>query len=268
MKTEPTGALSGVELFDRTTSLLWFRILLSSLGLLTFKIGRSLKNIHPSFLREGDTLNSFLRRDGNFIHPTAVLDHQVEMGSNNYIGPYCVITGPVKIGNNNRFESFCCIGAPPEHKSYVNKPFASVEIANDCVFREFVRIHSGTIGNTLILNRVWVLNGAYIAHDSTIHDDVTISGNTQIGGHTEIFRGANIGLNVSIHQYSRIGHFSMLGMSTVVTKKSLIEPFNTYAGNPARFLKRNLIGIKKNNLTDIDIQRYSNEFLNSLKIAV
>lgn len=35
----------------------------------------------------------------NFIHPTAIIYEDVEIGDNNYIGAYCII------------------GAPPEHKN-------------------------------------------------------------------------------------------------------------------------------------------------------
>ena len=57
----------------------------------------------------------------NFVHPTAIIYPNVEMGDNNYIGPYCVIGAPAEsrgnwgaqgkviIGNNNRFTGLVTI---------------------------------------------------------------------------------------------------------------------------------------------------------------
>jgi UDP-N-acetylglucosamine acyltransferase len=93
-----------------------------------------------------------------------------------------------------------------------------------------------------------------------VGDHVTVSGNAAMGGHCHIFEGANIGLNVSIHQYSVIGHYAMIGMGTVITKKSVIEPVKTYIGNPAKFLKVNQYAIDKNGLSIKQIDAFNTEF--------
>lgn len=203
----------------------------------------------------------------NVIHPTAIIDSRATLGEGNYIGPYSVIEGPVVIGNNNRLEAFCSIGLSPEHKEYVHGPYQSVRIGSDCIIREFVTINSGTTGDTFIGDHNWILRGAYIGHDAVIENHVTVSCNALIAGHVHVFEGANLGLNTVIHQYSRIGHYAMLGMSTVVTKKSLIEPFGTYVGNPARFLKKNEIGIKKSKLSAVEIQGCMDRFYQTIKVA-
>jgi UDP-N-acetylglucosamine acyltransferase len=121
-------------------------------------------------------------------------------------------------------------------------------------------VNSGTTTNSTIGDNVSLLHACYVAHDSIIGNNVTISGNSAMGGHCTILEGANIGLNVSIHQYSIIGHYAMIGMGTVITKKSVIEPTNTYVGNPARFLKINQYAITKNNLSTQDLERFKTEF--------
>ena len=54
----------------------------------------------------------------NFIHPTAHVESQVQIGYGNYIGPFCYLTGKLTVGNKNRFESHCAVGTRPEHKDY------------------------------------------------------------------------------------------------------------------------------------------------------
>lgn len=201
----------------------------------------------------------------NIIHPTAVVDPDVKMGSGNYIGPHCVIAGPVKIGSGNRFEAFCTIGTPPEHEHFWKSKFESVVIGDNCMIREFVTINAGTVSNTTLESRVNILRGAYVGHDSHIEWGVTLSANSLLGGHCHVFQGANLGLNVAVHQFSVIGHYAMLGMSTVVTKKSRIEPGNTYVGVPARFLKINQVGLTRNQISETDLSTFCRQFSDKIE---
>ena len=202
---------------------------------------------------------------GNIIHPTAIVSPDLILGTNNYIGPYCVIGPKVKIGNNNRFEAYCSVGMPPEHKDFWDKEYAGVDIGNGGKFREFITINSGTTTNTTILDNVALLKGCYVGHDSIVHNDVTISCHVAMGGHCTIQQGANLGISVSVHQYTHIGQYSMLGMGCVVTKTSCILPFNTYVGNPARLLKLNQIGVKKSGFSIDEVKRLQLEFSQKFK---
>lgn len=201
-----------------------------------------------------------LKLDSNFVHSTAVIDPSVEMGENNYIGPYCVIGKGAVIGSNNRFEAFCSIAAPPEHKDFWHGDYQSVIIGNNCVIREYVTINSGTKTHTQIGSNVIFLRGVHVGHDSIVENGVTLSCHVLLSGHSHICEGANLGLNVAVHQFSVIGHYAMVGMSTVITKKSEIEPFKTYIGNPARFLKNNEVAIKRNKLSLKDIDEASQRY--------
>lgn len=56
----------------------------------------------------------------------------------------------------------------------------------------------------------------------------------------------------------------MLGMGTIVVKKSQIEPFKIFIGNPAKYLKSNSVAIERNNFNSEDILRFQelyNDFL-------
>jgi acyl-[acyl carrier protein]--UDP-N-acetylglucosamine O-acyltransferase len=70
--------------------------------------------------------------------------------------------------------------------------------------------------------------------------------------------GVNMGLGSICHQFKIIGAYSMIGMGTIVTKNSKIEPGNIYIGSPSRFLKENTIGLERNNI--------NKEYLNNLII--
>ncbi|MDD5770332.1 MAG: hypothetical protein PHE25_05150 [Candidatus Gracilibacteria bacterium] len=201
----------------------------------------------------------------NIIHNTAIIEDGVIIGKNNYIGPFCYIKSGTIIGNNNRFEGYCSIGTTPEYygKNYKE---TNVIIGNNNIFREFVIITNGTNINTIIKNNIILLNKTYIAHDSFIDDNVTCSCNVSIAGFVSIMKGANIGMCVNIHQNCIVGAYSMLGMGTIVTKKSIIEPGKIYVGNPAKYLKDNIIGLAKSEIDKNTLLKYEKEFYVKLKV--
>lgn len=204
---------------------------------------------------------NFKNTNSNFIHPTAVIDSTVTLGIGNYIGPYCVIGPNVKVGNNNRFEAFCSIGSAPEHKLFWNSMYKSVIIGNSCCFREFVTINAGTTLNTVLQNDIIMLSGSHVGHDSVVENKVTISRSVVLAGHCYICEGANIGLGAMLHQFSIIGHYAMIGMGAIITKKTIVEPLNVYAGNPAKFIKKNEIGMKIHNINTSQILLLQNNYL-------
>jgi UDP-N-acetylglucosamine acyltransferase len=202
----------------------------------------------------------------NFIHHTAIIESTVKVGTGNYIGPYCHITGNTVIGDNNRFESYCSIGAPAEHKDYFYDKNGKLYIGNNNVIREFVTIHSGTTRPTQIEDNIIILNHSHIAHDVYIEKNVTISAGVTFAGHCYVMEGANVALGSLIHQFQVIGAYSMTGMGCVVTKTTPIEPAGIYIGAPARFLKKNKVGLERNNITDHDINALMDKY-NELRNA-
>ena len=194
--------------------------------------------------------------NNNFIHPTAIVGYDVELGKNNYIGANCYIVGNVSIGDNNHFEAFCSIGTFPEHRSFFNdKKTMGVKIGNNNVFREFTTINSGCYCNTVLDSNIWMLRGSHVGHDAVIHKDTTLSCNVIIGGHSIIGCDVNFGIGAICHQFSVIGSGSMIGMGAIVTKTSNIKPLGTYVGNPCKYLKDNTY--KMNKLTSCDISWYN-----------
>ena len=195
-----------------------------------------------------------IRGGNNYIHPTAIIGDNVQLGEDNYIGEYCVIKGNTIIGNNNRFEAFCSIGTEPEHKEYFGEPNQGVVIGNYNTIREFCTINSGCEKPTILHNNIVMLRGSHIGHDSTVYDHCTISCNVLVGGHTLIGYGANIGLGAILHQLSKIGSYSMIGMGAIVTKKVNVQCFGMYVGNPAKYIKEN----------DYHKQNYTGEAVNRI----
>ena len=189
----------------------------------------------------------------NFIHHSAVIEGDIELGEYNYIGPFCYLTGNLTIGDNNRFISHCSVGTRPEHTEHWDKD-GRIIIGDDGTFREHISIHAATTnGLTRIGNGVIILNKAYVAHDCIIEDGVTLSCGVKIGGNVHIMRDSNLGMGSVIHQYQVIGSWSMIGMGGIVPKKARIYPGQTWVGNPVQRLKTNEHGLDRFNIDEYDL---------------
>jgi UDP-N-acetylglucosamine acyltransferase len=189
------------------------------------------------------------------IHPTAVV-HPSARVDGVEIGPYCVVGENVEIGAGTVLVAHVCIGTPPQHRTC--RDLMGVRIGRGCVFHEFAQAHHGTRHATTVGDNCYIMSGASVQHDCVLENDVTMCSNVTLGGHVWIGRGANLGQLATVHQFQRIGAYSMLGMGAVVPKSARIEPGQIYAGNPARWLRQNDIGLERAKVTDLapHIQRW------------
>jgi len=185
----------------------------------------------------------------NYIHPTAIIGPNVEMGEDNYIGPFCIIGYPaehkefwptplqdkdVYIGLVG-YLKMTSVGSYPFLPDDVGK----IKIGNNNVITGHVTIDAGTEGVTEIGDNNWFLKHSHVGHDVKLGNDNTISCGAKIGGHCKIGSNVNIGLNAVIHQRKEIPDGIMIGMGAVVTKRTELQTGMKYAGNPARLLGEN-----------------------------
>ena len=184
------------------------------------------------------------------------------MKSNNDIHPSAVINWDyVDIGEANKIHPFVCIGEDAEHHRAAT--VGRIKIGHGNVIREFVNIHRPTSHSelTVIGNNCYIMVHSHISHDCIIENDVQFSVRVTTSGHNHIMTGANLGHGCIIHPFQIIGSYSMLGMGTVVPKKTRIEPGYIYVGNPAKKLKQNKIGLERSCVTkdmlDAETNRYN-----------
>ena len=184
----------------------------------------------------------------NFVHHTAIINwKKVKIGKGNIIGPNVII------------------GTDAQHPYLDSK--GEIIIGNNNTFREFTTVHLLTEIKkiTKIGNNCYFMALSHIAHDCNIEDEVIFSNNVTLGGNTYVMTKSQIGFNSTIHQNQVIGSFSMIGMSSVITKKMKIIPGYIYAGNPAKRIALNKIGIKKKNISKIDLKKEKIRFTSIAK---
>ncbi len=207
-------------------------------------------NIHPTAIIEG---NIELGK-GNTIGAFSILKGNIKIGDNNFIGPHCYFQNNIEIGNNNRFEAFVAIGALGEMgaKGDIFVEDGIIIIGDGNTFREYVNVHSPVKRkDTRIGNKCYIMNKVYIAHDCQIGDGVMMSALTKFGGGVTAGNNANFGMGAAVHQWTDIGENVMVGMNAAVNKH--VSPFVIIAGSPCRILRVNKVGLTRRGFSEHDV---------------
>lgn len=148
--------------------------------------------------------------------------------------------------------SHAVVGAPGEDKrNGVCPPNHGVEVGHGVVIREFATVHGGFIGPTRIGERCYIMAHCHLGHDCELGPDVTLATGATLGGHTRVHEGANVGLRAVTHQHVTIGAYAMIGAGAVVLED--VPPFETWAGVPAKFVTRNMVGMQRAGFTQDEI---------------
>ena len=180
----------------------------------------------------------------NNIHPTAIIDPRVDLGSGNEILPYTVIYGPTKIGDNNIIGPHAVIGSAGQNtrEPRYDSSNCKVEIGSGNIIKEFSTVQKPVVSDkTYIGDETFLMHGTHIPHDAMIDDKVVITPFSVSGGHISILKGANIGMAAVVHQFTVIGQYAMVAANATVVKN--IKPFVKYI--PGKPLKVNDYNIDK-----------------------
>ena len=168
------------------------------------------------------------------IHPSVIMEGEIEIGANTTVGPNAYLKGPLVIGSNNQICAQVMIGVDPEHKT---KPgVGCVVIGDGNVIREYSIIQRG-IGelDTQIQDNCYIMAYTYIAHDCLIESDCILCARVSLAGHCHVLKGAVLGVAAALHGFSTVGAHAFVGMGSIVVKD--VPPFCVVMGNPARFAK-------------------------------
>lgn len=183
-----------------------------------------------------------VRSDVGCVHPTAIIDPQVELAFDVCIGPFVILEGPMKIGpgcriharahligpltlgRGNEIFPNCLIGGPPQHLGYSGEPTGLV-IGDHNVFRENCTIHRGMTPQTptRIGSHNFIMAGAHIAHDCVVGDRCILANNALVAGHCQIGNNVFLSGNSAVHQHCRVGRLAFLGGVSGASKD--VPPF-------------------------------------------
>ena len=191
---------------------------------------------------------------GVSIGPYSIIGAQVEIGENTSIGPHVVIQGPTKIGEENQIFQFSSIGEIPQDKKFAGED-SQLVIGNNNTIREFCTINRGTNadqGSTIIGNDNWIMAYVHIAHDCVIGDGTIFSNGASLAGHVMVDDYAVLGGFTLVHQFCHIGAHSFCGMGSAINKD--LPPYMMASGNLAKAFGLNKEGLRRREFSEDVIQ--------------
>ncbi len=198
------------------------------------------------------------------IHPTAIVDPRAELDEDVKIGPYSIIGPNTRIGRRTKIgplavieewteigqECTVCqgviIGTPPQDTGFEKKR-SFVKIGDRNLIREYTTIHRGSKegSTTRIGNDNFFMAYSHIAHNCLIEDGVVIANAGTLAGYVSVEKKAMIGGLSAVHQYVKIGAYSIIGGCSKVVKD--VPPYTKADGHPARLWGLNSVGLQRAN---------------------
>ena len=191
--------------------------------------------------------------EGVEIGPYSVIGEHVTIGRETRIGPHVLIEGWTTIGERNQIFSFSSIGTAPQDIGYRNEETYLI-IGDDNVIRESATVHRATTKEdrkTVIGNRNFLMAYSHVAHDCKLGNNIIMANSAALGGHIVIGDHAILGGIVAVHQFVRIGAYSLIGGQSAVSQD--IPPYVSAAGNRAQLYGLNLVGLKRKGFSEQSI---------------
>ena len=156
-----------------------------------------------------------------------------------------MIEGRTTIGADNRIFQFNSLGAIPQDKKYAGQPCELV-IGDGNTIREFCTLNIGSpggIGVTRVGNDNWIMAYVHLAHDCVVGNHTIFANNTQLAGHVEVGDWVMLGGFTVVHQFVRLGAYSMTAMCSLLFAD--LPPFVMAQGQPAQARSMNFEGLRR-----------------------
>jgi UDP-N-acetylglucosamine acyltransferase len=200
------------------------------------------------------------------IHPTAIVEGDVELAEDVGVGPYCVIRGrvsigagtqllgnvylqgPLVLGARNRVFPFAALGFAPQHLGWdPDRPGAGLEIGDENTIRESVTISRAASEETptRVGHRNYWMANSHAGHDCEVGSECVIANGVLLAGSVQLGDRVVIGGNTAIHQFCRVGRGALLS-GTMGLNKDLPPFFTLTGGNIAGSI--NVIGMRRSGM--------------------
>ncbi|MBQ4277242.1 MAG: acyl-ACP--UDP-N-acetylglucosamine O-acyltransferase [Bacteroidaceae bacterium] len=200
------------------------------------------------------------------ISPLAYVHPEAQIGEGCKIGPFCYIDKGVVIGDNNELMNSvtllsgttignenvifpgAVIGAIPQDLKFRGED-STVVIGSGNRIRENVTIHRGTAskGTTIVGNNNLIMENAHIAHDCVFGNGIIMGNSTKLAGEVIVDDNAIISAVVLVHQFCRIGGYTMVQGGTRTSMD--IPPFVIAAREPVAYCGLNIVGLRRRNFS-------------------
>ena len=165
------------------------------------------------------------------IHPTAIIDDEVEIHPSSKISAFTIIRGKVKINKDCIVGSHTTIGATPA-TDMVHNLENSVIVEDGCHIGDGVIVQAGCIKTTKIGRNTKINHNCSLGHGVVIGENCFIGLNNSISGKSILGNNVLSGPGCTFNNLSEIGNNVRIGIGSLVLHK--IEDNSVIIGRPAR----------------------------------
>lgn len=178
------------------------------------------------------------------IGPFCYIDKNVEIGDNNTLMNSVTILSGARIGNGNTFHPGCVISGIPQDLKFQGEESLAI-IGDNNKIRENVTINRGTAskGKTVVGSNNLFMEGCHIAHDDVVGNGIIIGNCSKLAGEVTVDDNAILSACVLVHQFCRIGGYTMISGGTGVPQSVL--PYTICARHPATYYGLNIVGLRR-----------------------
>jgi UDP-N-acetylglucosamine acyltransferase len=184
--------------------------------------------------------------EGTTVGPGAVIEDGVRLGAKNVVWANAFIGRGTTMGDENQVHPGAIVGHWPQDVSFdPAKGDTFLRVGDRNVFRETCTIHRGTKPGsaTVIGSGCYFMAGSHVAHDAKIGDKVILVNFAGVTGHCELHEGAIMSGHTGIHQFCRIGKFTIMSALSTINKD--LPPFMIFGGRPACAQGINVVGLRR-----------------------
>ena len=196
------------------------------------------------------------------IHPTALVSAEAQLASDVRIGAHAIVEGPVdlasgcqvaahaqvlgdvRFGENCRVGRGAIVGEDPQDLSFDPATHSGVRIGRDNTLRELVTIHrSASDGKfTTVGDGNFLMAGVHLGHDVEMGSHNVLANNVLLAGHVTVGSRVFLGGGTGVHQFIRIGDYSLTQGNSSITKD--VPPY-VIAYQRSLFGGLNVIGLRR-----------------------
>jgi UDP-N-acetylglucosamine acyltransferase len=205
--------------------------------------------IHPtSIVHKGAYLDT-----GVNIGPFCIVGANTKIGKNTTLQSHCVVTGHTTLGEENQIFPFASVGNTPQDLKYKGEA-TTLFIGNKNIIRESVTLQPGTIqatATTIIGNENLFMAYSHVAHDCVVGNNNILANSVALSGHVTVGNFVTIGGLAGVHQFVRMGDYSMTAGGAIVVED--LPPFCMSQGDRAALRGLNIVGLKRRGFSEESI---------------
>ncbi len=186
------------------------------------------------------------------IGPFTVIEENIKIGDNTVIGPGVHLKGWTDIGKNNNIYQNASIGDWPQDTSYKGDK-SYVYVGDGNFIREFVSIHRGTKkeSKTVVGNNNMFMTYSHVGHNCIVKDNIIMVNSSSLGGYVEVDNNVFISAGSQVHQFCKIGKYSMVAPLTKVGKD--VPPYMLVMGADTAVVRGlNVVALRRADISPDD----------------